>query len=176
MSRLRIAALALALGTLGPLAHTAWADGASEGSRAPEFDANAKTTTGKKFQIKKLKGKWLVLTFGASWCKPCHAELPAWDQLAARYKGKVVFVAVDIDDDATKGADFVKKLKIKNMLVVYSPQASTSTADAYVGGDDPHMPSTFVVDKDGVVRHVHPEYHAGDEDALAKKLDQLLAQ
>jgi len=165
----------LVLVALLGVAGTAWADGAGEGSRAPEFDANAKTATGKKFQIKKLKGKWVVLTFGASWCKPCHAELPAWDKLAGKLKN-VVFVAVNIDNDTSKGAAFMKKLKIKNMLVVYSPQDSTTTADAYVGGDDPHMPSTFVVDKRGVVRHVHPEYHKGDEDDLADKLNSLMGK
>jgi peroxiredoxin len=168
---MRIASLVL-VALLG-VAGSAWADGASEGSRAPEFDGNAKTASGKKFQIKKYKGKWVVLTFGASWCKPCHAELSAWDKLAGKFKN-VVFVAVNIDNEPSKGAEFIKKLKIKNMLVVYSPQDSSSTADAYVGGDDPHMPSTFVVDKRGIVRHVHPEYHKGDEDDLAAKLDELM--
>ena len=34
-----------------------------------------------------------------SWCKPCAKELPAWDKIAPDYKGKVTFVAVDLDDD-----------------------------------------------------------------------------
>src|SRR5215468_5913023 len=90
----------------------AWADGASEGTRAPEFDGNAKTVAGKNFKIKKQKGRWVVVTFGASWCKPCHAELPVWDKLAGKYKGKVLFVAVNIDNETDKGAAFMKKLKI----------------------------------------------------------------
>lgn len=156
-------------------AGTALADGASEGTRAPEFDGAAKTATGKKFRIKKLKGKWVVISFGASWCKPCHEELPAWDKLAAKYKGKVTFVAVDIDNEAKKGTDFVKKTKIKNMLVVYAPEERSKAADSYVGSDDPHMPSTFVIDPKGIIRMVHPEYHKGDADELAAKLDELTA-
>jgi len=36
---------------------------------------------GKPFRVKATKG-WKMLTFGASWCKPCAKELPAWDGIA----------------------------------------------------------------------------------------------
>jgi cytochrome oxidase Cu insertion factor (SCO1/SenC/PrrC family) len=68
MRRIAIASIVLVLSLFGPAVRSAWADGATEGSRAPEFDANAKTLSGKKFQLKMLKGKWVLLTFGACWC------------------------------------------------------------------------------------------------------------
>lgn len=156
------------------LAGTAWADGVSSGSRAPELDGAAKTEKGKKFRLKELRGGWVAITFGASWCKPCKAELPAWDKLAASYRGKVTFVAVNIDNDRKKGEKFVRKLKIRNMRVVYSPEDKTTSADSYVGGDDPKFPTTFVIDPNGIVRHVHREYHKGDDRKLAAKLDELM--
>jgi thiol-disulfide isomerase/thioredoxin len=157
------------------LGNTAYADGVSVGSRAPEVDTKAKTAAGKKFRIKALRGDWVVLTIGASWCKPCRKEWPAWDKLAKRYKGKVTFVAINIDNDHAKGVAFLKKLKIKNLKVVFSPEENTTTADAYVGGDDPKFPTTFVIDPRGVIKHVHQEYHDGDADKLARQLDDLIA-
>lgn len=176
-TRLRfVAALAAVCLLVAPIVapSPAWADGATVGARAPEFDAGAKTDKGKKFRLKALRGRWVLVTFGASWCKPCKDELPAWDKLAKQYKGKVSFVAVNIDNDKKKGAKFVSKLKLRNMTIVYSPESSTGTADAYVGGDDPKFPTTFVIDPKGVVRHVHPTYYKGDEKKLAAKLDELL--
>jgi thiol-disulfide isomerase/thioredoxin len=165
-------ALLLAFASVSP----AWADGAEVGSRAPEFDAKARTAKNKKFTIKSLRGKWVVVTIGASWCKPCRKELPAWDALAKSYAGKVTFVAVNINNKRKDGEDFMKKLKVKNMKIVYSPQSSTSTGDNYVGGDDPKFPTTFVIDPEGIVRHVHKSYHSGDSEKLSKKIDELLAK
>jgi thiol-disulfide isomerase/thioredoxin len=145
------------------------------GKRAPEFDGSAKTAKGKRFRIKQLRGQWVMVTFGASWCKPCKDELRAWDKLAASYKGKVAFVAVNIDNDRKKGEKFIKKLKLKNLTVVYSPEDTTTTADSYVGGDDPKFPTSFVIDPKGVIRHVHREYHKGDAQKLGRKLDDLLS-
>lgn len=166
--------LVVVLLALGLSAGTAAADGASVGSRAPELDSTTKTLKGKKFRLKGLRGKWVLITFGASWCKPCKDELPAWDKLAAGYKGKVTFVAVNIDNDRKKADRFLKKMKLKNMTVVFSPESKTTSADSYVGGDDPKFPTTFVIDPKGVVRHVHREYHKGDADKLARKLDELI--
>jgi len=158
------------------LGGSAWADGVTVGNRAPELDGAVKDSGGKKFRLKALRGGWVVVTFGASWCKPCKAELAAWDKLAPSYAGRVTFVAVNIDNDRKKGEKFVKKLKIRNLRVVYSPEDKTTSADSYVGGDDPKFPTTFVIDPKGVVRHVHREYHDGDVPRLSKKLDELIGR
>lgn len=39
-----------------------------------------------------------VLKFGAEWCKPCKRMKPAYDDLAERFKGKVAFYTVDVDE------------------------------------------------------------------------------
>ncbi len=166
-----VLAAALLLGLVGSAA-TAHAD-VKTGDRAPEFDSAAKDVKGKKFRLKALRGQWVVVTLGASWCKPCKAELPAWDKLAAQYDGKVCFVAVNIDNDSKVGAKFMKKLKIKNLVVVYSPEDATDTSDRY---SPEHFPTTYVIDPKGVVRHVHKKYSKGDDKKLATQLDKLLGK
>src|SRR3954470_10485663 len=90
--------LGLVLGafTLIGAAGTAHADVLKVGDRLAELDV-ATDGNGKPVKLKSFKGKWVVLTVGADWCKPCAKELPVWDKLAGELKGKVVFVAVDID-------------------------------------------------------------------------------
>ena len=67
-----------------------------QGDHAVELDALA--ANGKHFRLKDMAGKWVLFTFGASWCQPCHKELPAWDKIAPKFAGKALFVAININD------------------------------------------------------------------------------
>ena len=40
----------------------------------------------------------IVVKYGATWCGPCKAIAPKFEQLAAKYKETAVFLTVDIDD------------------------------------------------------------------------------
>jgi peroxiredoxin len=165
---LSILPVLIILATLGVAAPAA-AD-VDVGDRAPEL-VQAKDGRGKRVKLKAYKGKLVVLTFGASWCKPCKKELPAWDKLARQYKGRgVVFMAVNIDKEPAKGEAFIKDAKLGAMQVAYEPDGAT--VESY---EPPTMPTTYVIDGRGVVRHRHQGYRAGDEKALAAKLDALLA-
>ncbi|MEM9490127.1 MAG: TlpA disulfide reductase family protein [Myxococcota bacterium] len=170
--RLRGPALAIALGLAAALVLPADAlAGVGVGDRAVEL-SSAKDQRGKRVKLKSYRGKIVVITFGASWCKPCKKELPAWDKLAGKYKNKgVVFVAVNIDKDLSKGKAFMKKAKLKHMRAVYDP--SGAAADSY---EPPTMPSTYVIDGRGLVRSVHRGYRSGDAKKLARELDTLLSK
>ena len=67
------------------LASTAHAE-VKVGDKFVELDA--KTAKGKKFRLKDMGGKWVLYTFGASWCEPCKKELPAWDNYVRRVVGR----------------------------------------------------------------------------------------
>ena len=121
----------------------------------------------KPFKLKSLKGKWVLVTVGAEWCKPCAKELPAWDKLAPEFKNKITFVAINIDDEIDAGKKFNKKLKLTNLTLVYMP-ADKSAVVAKYGSDN--MPTTFVADPQGVVRYVKAGFEKGDASGEQKKL------
>src|SRR5689334_7527784 len=89
------------------------------GDKFVELDA--KTAKGKKFRLKDMAGKWVLFTFGASWCEPCRKELPAWDKVAAKLGGKVLFVSVNINNNADEGAQFMTSLALKHVFPVFMP-------------------------------------------------------
>lgn len=153
-------------------AGTAHADVLKVGDHLAELDV-ATDAGGKSVKLKAWKGKWVVVTVGADWCKPCAKELPTWDKLAGEpeLKGKVVFVAIDIDDEIEVGKKFHDKLKLKNMQRVYLPSDKSGVVGNY--GSD-HMPSTFVADAKGVVRLVREGFEAGDADGEYKKFKDAL--
>ena len=149
---------------------TAFADVLKVGDRAAEFDV-AVDANGKSVKLAKYKGKWLLVTAGAGWCKPCAKELPTWDKVAGEYKDKVTFVSLTLDDEIDDGKKFQKKMALKNMVVVYLP-AEKSTAAARYGAAT--MPSSFIIDPQGVVRHVHAGFAERDASGEAKKLRGIL--
>ena len=155
-------------------AGAARADVLKVGDRLAELDV-ATDAGGKPLKLKQYRGKWVVLTVGADWCKPCAKELPTWDRLAGELKGKIVFVAVDIDDDIAVGKKFHDKLKLRNMVRAYLPSEKSGVAGSY--GSD-HMPSTFVADPKGVLRYVREGFEKGDTDgeykAMKAQLEKLL--
>jgi peroxiredoxin len=133
-------------------------------------ELDARTAAGKSFRLKNLAGKWVLYTFGASWCQPCAKELPAWDRLAPRFKGKVLFVAVNINNNPEDGKQFIDSLKLKHLFPVYMPDDESPAMKAY---DPAHMPSTFVIDPEGTVRLIQYGYDKADDAKLAAKLAEL---
>ena len=144
--------------------------GVKEGDHFVELDG-AKTANGKTFKLAAMAGKWVLYSFNAKWCEPCHKELPAWDKLAPKFGGKVLFVAVNINNDPEEGKAFVQSLGLKHMLPVFLPADKSEAMKKY---DPDHMPSTFVIDPKGVVRLVEYGYEKGNEDKLAAKIDELV--
>jgi thiol-disulfide isomerase/thioredoxin len=142
------------------------------GDRLAELDI-AVDGAGKAFKLKGYKGKWVLVTVGAEWCKPCAKELPAWDKLAPEYKDKITFIAINIDDSIEDGKKFFKKLKVANLTQVFLP-ADKSAVVAKYGSDN--MPTTFIADPQGVVRYVKAGFEKGDVAGEQKKMRAQLAK
>ena len=83
-----------------------------EGNPAPELKVtswiNSEATT-----LEKLKGKVIVLDFWATWCGPCISSIPHTNELAEKYKDKVVIIGVCHPRGGEKMADNVKEKGIK---------------------------------------------------------------
>jgi peroxiredoxin len=162
--------LSFALVTLGvSAAFTGQAEAkVRKGDRAASFVA-VKNGAGKAIKIKSYKDRVVVLTFGASWCKPCSKELPAFEKLSKKFdKKNVIFLAVNIDSKTSKGKAFMKKAGISNVMALYDPKSST--VESY---EPPTMPSTFVIKK-GIVKEVHAGYRSGDVAKLEKLIKKEL--
>ncbi len=142
-----------------------------KGDRATELGA-VKDRRGKRLKLKQYRGKIVVLTFGASWCKPCRKELPEYNKLAKKYKkagADVVFVAVNIDSERDNANRFLKETGVSTaMRVGFDPNGNA--VDKYEPGT---MPTTYIIDDRGIVHDVHAGYEKGDEKKIEKKVDAL---
>ncbi|HUQ27064.1 MAG TPA: TlpA disulfide reductase family protein [Usitatibacter sp.] len=118
-----------------------------------------------------LKGHVVYVDFWASWCVPCRLSMPTLDDLYRRNKARG-FAVVGVNKDATP-ADakrFLAKVPVSFALV-------TDAGDAVARGFDVRaMPSGYLVDRKGVVRHVHRGFTAETGAALEREIDSLLKE
>lgn len=165
MQRIVLAlALALASSFGAPVAHAV-----GDGAVAPEIAL--KDLSGHPVKLAELKGKVVLVDFWASWCGPCREELPVLDALYKKYKERgLVIIGVGLDRDADKLNKFLRALPL-SFPVVHDPAGVV--ANKY---EPPKMPSSYIIDKRGLIRHVHAGFKASDKALFEKQLNALLAE
>jgi peroxiredoxin len=128
---------------------------------------------GKWIQSNKLAtpGKCLILSFWATWCKPCIKELSAiYDNLPDWQKETgVELVAVSIDDSrsSAKVAPFVAG-RGWDFRVVLDANGDLKRALNVI-----NVPHTFLYDGEGKLVWQHTTYAEGDEAELFKKIKEF---
>ncbi len=143
----------------------------SVGDRATEF-RQVQDGDGDAVSLREQRGDVVVVTFGASWCAPCEAELPALESLASHYAERdadVAFFAVNVDRELAKGRAFMNGFDFEHVEPVFDPRSATARLYA-----PPAMPSTYIIDQRGLVRVVHQGYERGDERRIRRAVDSLL--
>lgn len=79
-----------------------------EGS--PAFDVLLKNALGDDKRLSEFKGQLTYIDLWATWCGPCIAELPAFEQLKEDYKDEPVhFVPISIDTDLEAWQQYLEK-------------------------------------------------------------------
>jgi thiol-disulfide isomerase/thioredoxin len=123
---------------------------------------------GREIDLGAMKGKVVLLDIWASWCGPCKEELPLLDDMAARLKDKgIQFVAVSIDEEKAAAEAFLSSRPKWTLTVAHDPKGKVPELL-----QPPKMPTSYLIDGQGVLRYVN----AGFERADAKKIeDRLLA-
>lgn len=71
---------------------------------------NYTDSNGNLIDQKMLLEKPLVINYWATWCKPCIEEMPAFETLSKKYKGKITFIFVT-DEEHSKIINFNKRKK-----------------------------------------------------------------
>lgn len=125
-----------------------------QGVLAPDFSVT--TLDGKTINLSELKGKRVVLDFWATWCPPCVKEIPHFIRLRNEAStDELVIVGISSEDAATLKA-FVKKKGVN-----YPIASADDLPSPY--RDVTGIPTTFFIDRQGVIQNVFVGYHDFDE-------------
>ena len=138
------------------------------GDAAPAFSAPG--LAGGTVSLSAYRGKVVYLDFWASWCGPCAKSLPALDALRKEFApGDFQIVAVNLDRNPAVAAKFLKQRPVGYPSAI-DPKGSLPAAFGVEA-----MPTSFLIDRDGVVRHVHRGFRESDVDPLRREIQKLVA-
>lgn len=120
------------------------------GKEAPDF--NLKTPEGKEFSLSDLKGKYVLVDFWASWCKPCRMSFPHMKELYAKYQTKgfeILGVTNDNNHKAWIKAINDDEIPWINVADEFPGKYTPARVISDYGMD--FLPSTVLIDPNGII-------------------------
>ncbi|MCK9995326.1 MAG: TlpA family protein disulfide reductase [Candidatus Krumholzibacteria bacterium] len=136
-----------ASGNSGSEAQAAAPVAAGKGSPAPDF--TLKKVGGGELQLSSLRGKAVIVDFWDTWCPPCRKAMPHLQELSETYSGDLVVVGVALGREGeAKVKAFAKERGLTFDMVLFN---NDQKLIADFGGIE-SIPTTFLIDGDGIIR------------------------
>lgn len=136
----------------------------ADADRLPDVDLTALSSDATS-SLAEIEGP-AVVNLWATWCAPCRAEIPDFEEVHQARGDVVRFIGVNVGDDAEDARAF-----IDDVGATYD-QFADFDGDVSTALGATAMPVTVVIDGDGVVttRHLGPL----DQDGLNEAIDDAL--
>ena len=123
------------------------ADTTPEQNPNQALDFTVQDWEGNMVKLSDFFGKPIVLNFWASWCPPCKAELPDFDDACKKYEGKVTFLMVNMTDNQMETVEVAKDF-IKTYGYDFPVYFDVSYEAAMVYGVR-SIPQTYFINAEG---------------------------
>jgi len=139
-------------------------------SLKPMVDLRLQSLDGKPVSTESLKGKIMVVDFWATWCGPCIAEIPEFNELHRKFAGKGVKV---IGVALASGRPAEVKPYVDRFNMKYSVVAGDDdqTYDLNIVG----YPTTYLVTKDWKIYKVYLGSGKSKARQIEKDIERLIA-
>jgi thiol-disulfide isomerase/thioredoxin len=141
-------------------------------------NVSAKSLNGKVVNLLDTYGqdddKLTVISFWATWCKPCQNELDAisylYEDWQENYNVELVAITIDTRRNMAQVGPMVES-KGWEYTILSAVQSDMENAFNFN-----FIPQTLLIDKKGNIVYTHSSYNPGDEDELEKYLEKYAAQ
>lgn len=138
-------------------------------SKATEF--TLQDLNGKPVSLSDFRGKVVFIDFWASWCPPCKKEFPELNSFIRDYAPDAVVLAVNVDKKRSHVDDFLSRMPglSGNFHILLDPESKIIPKYGARA-----MPTSFILDKEGVIRYAHYGYRDDDAKEWAAEIESLL--
>lgn len=110
-------------------------------------DITITNNNGEKVKLSDYYGKPIIVNFWASWCGPCKAELPEFEEAYKQYGEGIEFLMVNLvdgyDETVEKSKQFIKENNYEFPVYFDTEYSAANTYNLY------SIPQTLFIDKEG---------------------------
>ena len=128
-------------------------------------------------QLSSLKGNVILLNFWATWCGPCIAEIPEFNDLYDKYNSKgFEILGVSVSDNYKQLKKFSNKIEVEYKMLFGSSDEMAVVIKNY--GSFYSVPVSYLINREGLVVRGYPGAILGDywSSLLKDDITQFLAE
>lgn len=127
--------------------------------------------SGLALDLSQYKNKVLLIDFWATWCPPCKQSMPFLNALRNELQEKgFEIIAINVDEKSQDAQDFLDRFPV-DYTVAFDPEG---LCPARYGVQA--MPSSYFIDRQGKVRHIHLGFRQIDEAEIRAQVIGLLME
>jgi len=119
--------------------------------------------------LQAMQGEVVFVDFWASWCPPCIQSFPFLNQLHQDYADRGFRVmGINLDEKISDAEKFLSESPAKFSIVADPTKQCAQNFDVIA------MPSSYLIDRQGVVRYIHRGFRPGETEELRLIVELLL--
>lgn len=134
---------------------------------APNFEVA--NIHGGRISLDEFRGRVVYVDFWASWCGPCRKSFPFMEELHQNYADDgLTVIAINMDKNVEDAQRFLDEVSVTFLI---GRNAAGNVAKQF---GVQAMPSSFIIDRDGVIQEIHMGFKSGDKKKIISKIGELL--
>nr|WP_174624795.1 TlpA disulfide reductase family protein [Candidatus Methylobacter favarea] len=140
------------------------------GGKAPDCGLTSMRDA-QRIELRQFSGKVLYVDFWASWCGPCVKSFPFLNSLHEKFsKEGLQILGVNLDENPADAREFLGKYPADFTVAADANEQCARDFDVKA------MPSSYLIDRQGVVRHIRLGFRPGEAKELQSLVERLLAE
>lgn len=126
---------------------------------------------GQALELSQYKGKVLYVDFWASWCGPCAKSFPFLNEMHQQLKDQgLQIMGVNLDENMDDAKAFLTKYPPSFTVMADISKQCAKDFDVKA------MPSSYLIDRNGVVQHIHLGFRSEEAKGVRAQVEKLLAK